>query len=118
MNPTLLLLALLLALPLGAQEKATEKQPDPAADKAAKAMEKHRQGAEKLSEDQDELAADVQRFIDGQANEKIIKLLEETEELMGEATDNLEDARTDGETLAIETEIIEKIYEAAKEKSR
>ena len=37
---------------------------------------------------------------------------------MAQATDRLEDADTDGDTIAMQTEIIEKIYEAAKAKSQ
>ena len=37
---------------------------------------------------------------------------------MGETTDRLEDGNTGGDTIAIQTEIIETIYEAAKEKSK
>jgi hypothetical protein len=37
---------------------------------------------------------------------------------MAETTDRLDEKNTGGETIAIQTEIIEKIYEAAKEKSQ
>ncbi|MBK1790410.1 hypothetical protein [Persicirhabdus sediminis] len=74
--------------------------------------------AYRISRNQDELAADVQELIDEQANEKIIGMLEELEGFMGEATDRLESDITDGDTLAIQTQIIEKIFEAAKEKNK
>jgi len=79
--------------------------------------EKHNDASEKLSYDQDDLAADVQEMIDVETNEKVITLFEKIEDLMGEVTDELEDSNTSGKTIAAETEIIEKIYQAAKEKS-
>jgi len=84
----------------------------------AEAMVEHRDGSAKLADDQDAVSADVQELIDEQTNPKVIKLLSEVETLMAEAIDQLELQKTGGETIAIETEIIEKIYEAAKEKSR
>ena len=72
----------------------------------------------KLSKVQDELSADVQELIELQTNEKVLVLLEEVEELMAGVIDNLEDADTGLKTIGDENEIIEKIFEAAKEKSQ
>lgn len=101
-------------LPLAAQENDT---PPPAEDKAAK-LEKHAVGSQKLATDQDELSADVQELIEEQTADKVIVLLEEVEEIMAEVTYKLDDSETGGETLAAETEIIEKIFEAAKQRQQ
>ena len=71
-----------------------------------------------LSKEQDELSADVQELIEDQTNPKVIQLLEEVEGLMAEVTDNLAEGETGKKTLFNETLIIEKIFEAAKEKSK
>ena len=71
-----------------------------------------------LSKDQDELSADVQELIEEQTNEKVIGLLEQVEELMAGVTDDLSVAETGKGTIYNENEIIEKIFEAAKEKSK
>ena len=49
---------------------------------------------------------------------KVIELLNEVEKIMDEATDQLAAADTGGGTLAAQTEIIEKIHAAAKEKQK
>ncbi len=82
------------------------------------ALKKHSKESKVVANDQDELAADVQDLIQDQTSKKVITLLEEAELLMGEATDLLEAKKTGGNTIAIETEIIEKIYEAAKQKKK
>ncbi len=79
-------------------------------------LKKHAKDATKVAGEQDELSADVQDLVQEQTDPKVIELLNAAEELMGEATELLENKKTDGGTLAIETEIIEKIYEAAKKK--
>lgn len=84
----------------------------------ADANHKHSDGAKKVAGEQDELSADVQDLIQEQTDGNVIKLLEEAEKLMAEATDNLEIRKTGGETIAIETEIIERIFEAAKKKQQ
>jgi hypothetical protein len=84
----------------------------------AKALDTHRDGSEKAAIDQDKQAANASELIDEQTNQKVIELLNQVESLMGETTDRLEDGNTGGDTIAIQTEIIEKIYEAAKEKSQ
>ena len=82
----------------------------------AKAIVEHQEGAEKVSIDQDKQSADTRELIMEQTDPKVISLLKEVEILMGKATDSLEDADTGGDTIAMQTEIIEKIYEAAKQK--
>ena len=79
---------------------------------------KHAQGSEKVAVDQDELSADVQHLVLEQTNQKVIDLLGEVENIMDEATEMLIEHDTGGETIAAQTEVIEKIYEAAKEKNK
>lgn len=81
-------------------------------------LKQHKQDSVILANDQDELAADVQDLIQDQTSKPVITLLEEAEFLMGEAIELLEEKKTGGNTIAIETEIIEKIYEAAKKKQQ
>jgi hypothetical protein len=82
------------------------------------AMERHSAGSEKLADEQDELSADVQQLVIEQTVPKVIELLTEVEGIMDETTDYLVEEDTDGETIAAQTEIIEKIHEAAKEKQK
>lgn len=82
------------------------------------ALKKHSEESKVVAKDQDELSADVQDLIQDQTDKKVIDLLAEAEKLMGEATELLEAKKTGGNTIAIETEIIEKIFEAAKAKSQ
>ena len=88
------------------------------AQEIAEAEKKHEAGAKKLSLEQDDLSADVQDLLDEQTNPEVVKLLSEIEVIMGEATDRLEQTHTDGTTIAVETEVIEKIFEAAKKKQQ
>ncbi|MDB4418997.1 hypothetical protein N9291_00155 [bacterium] len=110
------ILASVLGLGLIAPLAAEEKKPSQA--EKAKAIAEHQKGTDKLSDEQDNLSADVQELIDEQTNTNIIELLSSVEGLMVETIDKLDDRDTGGETIAIQTEIIEKIYEAAKEKSQ
>jgi hypothetical protein len=87
------------------------------ADLGAKIAE-HQDGSRKLSERQDELAADVQQLIIEQTHEKVIELLEGVEEAMDEASGMLLEHDTGGGTIAAETEVIERIFEAAKERQK
>ena len=80
--------------------------------------EKHQQGSEKVAGEQDELSADVQQLALEQTVPKVIELLNEVEGIMDEATDRLLEPDTGGETIAAQTEIIEKIHEAAKERQK
>jgi hypothetical protein len=102
-----LVLLTLPVLALAAEEK----------DLAAKIAE-HQEGSRKLSEQQDELAADVQQLIIEQTQEKVIELLEAVEDAMDEASELLLETNTGGVTIAAETDVIEKIFEAAKEKQK
>jgi hypothetical protein len=98
-------------------KKSGAKNKKPAA-KAEDVLKNHSKESIKTANEQDELSADVQDLIQEQTDPKVVKLLDEAESLMGEATERLEDKKTGGETIAIETEIIEKIYEAAKQKQK
>ncbi|RYD40882.1 MAG: hypothetical protein EOP83_34680 [Verrucomicrobiaceae bacterium] len=106
---TIALIFSLPALVLSAEE--------PDADVGAK-MAEHQEGSNKLSERQDELAADVQQLIIEQTNAKVIELLEGVEDAMDEASGLLLDRNTGGETIAAETDVIERIFEAAKERQK
>lgn len=79
-------------------------------------QKKHAEGSEQLGTEQDELSADVQQLVIEQTNPQVIELLADVEDIMDEATDRLLGADTGGETIAAQTEIIEKIYQAAKQK--
>jgi hypothetical protein len=81
-------------------------------------IQQHREGSEKVAEDQDELSADVQQLTMEETVPQVIKLLEEVEEIMDEATDWLMEPDTGGRTIAAQTEIIEKIHAAAKERQK
>ena len=81
-------------------------------------LAKHREGAAKVADQQDELSADVQQLTIEQTVPQVIELLNQVKEIMGEATDNLAKYDTGGATLAAETEVIEKIHAAAKEKQK
>jgi hypothetical protein len=82
------------------------------------ALAEHREGANKVADKQDELSADVQQLTIEQTVPQVIALLNEVEKIMDEATDQLAAADTGGATLAAQTEIIEKIHAAAKEKQK
>jgi hypothetical protein len=102
-------LFLILALPA----LAVEQEPD-----AESMTEQHSRGAEKLADEQDELSADVQQLVIEQTLAQVIELLTEVEDIMGETTDYLVDRDTGGRTIAAQTEIIEKIHDAAKAKQQ
>lgn len=105
------LLSLLLTLPLTVLPvPAQEEESDPA--------DAHVAGSEKLANAQDELAADVQQLGIEQTVPMVIQLLRECEEIMGDATERLGNADTGGETIAAQTEVIEKILAAAKERQK
>ncbi len=80
--------------------------------------EKHQQRSAKIATAQDELGADLQELIEEQTNEAVISFLEESEEIVAEAASALTDSDTSGKTIAAQTEVIEKIYEAAKSKQQ
>jgi hypothetical protein len=83
---------------------------------AQEQLAKHRDGSTKLADEQDELSADVQQLIIEQTVPQVIELLGQVEDIMDEATDKLAEADTGGETIAAQTEIIEKIHAAAKKR--
>lgn len=76
------------------------------------------ESSEKLAEVQDELSADVMELIESQTVPQVIELLEEVEKIMAEVTDDLLESKTGGETMAAQTEILEKILAAAKKKQQ
>lgn len=78
----------------------------------------HKSGAEKVAEEQDELSADVQQLTIEETVPQVIQLLQEVEHIMDEATDWLMEPDTGGRTIAAQTEIIEKIHAAAKERQK
>lgn len=110
------------AAPAAAEEEQlappTVDYPEPVTGKQQEAAAKHSQGSQKLAIEQDELSADVQDLIEEQTNEKVILLLEQVEEIMGEVVDSLDETETGGQTIAAETEIIEKIFEAAQQRAQ
>lgn len=105
-------------LATGFADPVKEEAKKPTEAEKAEALVKHQEGSEKVSIDQDKQTANAQELIDEQTNPKVIELLSQVETLMSKTTDRLEDANTDGDTIAMQTEIIEKIYEAAKAKSQ
>ena len=81
-------------------------------------LSQHREAASKVANQQDELAADVQQLTLEQTVPQVIALLDEVGKIMDEATDKLADSDTGGVTIAAQTEVIEKIHAAAKEKQK
>jgi hypothetical protein len=79
---------------------------------------KHQQGATKVADEQDELSADVQQLTIEQTIPKVIDLFKAVEGIMDEATDWLAEYDTGGRTLAAQTDVIEKIFEASKERQQ
>jgi hypothetical protein len=77
-------------------------------------LARHTEGSEKLADEQDELSADVQQLVIEQTVQQVIELLTEVEGIMDETTDYLVETDTGGTTIAAQTEIIEKIHQAAK----
>ncbi|MEJ6571743.1 MAG: hypothetical protein QNL39_07135 [Akkermansiaceae bacterium] len=118
----LTLICTALSMPVVLADPASDAQAKAKApvtkEEIAKGIAKHGTGAKKLSTEQDELSADVQDLIDEQTDDEIITLLREIEVVMADATDLLEHKKTDGSTIATETEVIEKIFEAAKKKQQ
>lgn len=115
---TLLCAAFPLASAVADPAEAARKDNAPSAQDVAEKLKKHAEGARRLADAQDELSADVQDLNDEQTDPKLKKLLTELEGIMADATDRLESTKTGGATIAIETEVIEKIFEAAKQKQQ
>lgn len=78
----------------------------------------HKDGSSRVSKMQDELSADVRQLILEQTAEQVIEKFEEADSAMDEATDRLTGHDTGGETMAAQTEVIEKLYEAAKKRQQ
>jgi hypothetical protein len=107
MKPSFLIATLWAIIPVvGAAENPTPEEQ----------LVTHREGSAKVADEQDELSADVQQLVIEQTAPKVIELLGEVENIMDEATDMLSESNTGGDTIAAQTEIIEKIHAAAKEK--
>ena len=75
---------------------------------------KHKETAEKLAVQQDELQADTSDLIMGETNEEVVDLLKKCRHAMNDAVDLLENYNTGGPTLAAQSDVIELIYLAAK----
>ena len=118
LSPLIILCTALAVPPLMATPELGNTNTKQTAQEIAEAEKKHAASATKLSLEQDDLSADVQDLLDEQTNPEVVKLLAEIEVVMGEATDRLEQTHTDGTTIAVETEVIEKIFEAAKKKKQ
>ena len=84
----------------------------------ASILQHHGEKAQLLSLEQDELSADVQDLIDEQTDPEVIKMLREIEMIMADATVGGNHKNTSGATIATETEVIEKSFEAAKKKQQ
>jgi hypothetical protein len=84
----------------------------------AEKEDKHLAQSEELAEEQDQLSADVQQLVIEQTHPKVIELLGSVEDIMDEVVELLAEADTGGKTLAAQTEIIEKIHAAAKERQQ
>lgn len=108
-------LAILSFCALAALAPAAE---EPAKDAPSKeeARAQHKEGSDKVAEDQDELSADVEQLVIEQTVPKVIELLGKVEDIMDEATEKLAKADTGADTIAAQTEIIELIHAAAKER--
>ena len=114
---TLLCLAFPMASAIG-EPKTDKPKPAPTQEEIDSKLKQHKEGSKVLGIEQDELSADVQDLDEEQTDPKVKKLLKEVEAIMADATDRLEDTKTDGTTIAIQTEVIEKIFEAAKKKQQ
>jgi len=103
-----------------ADEPINKKEPstEPIEESVQQALKQHGEKAQSLAIEQDELSADVQDLIDEQTDAEVIGILREIEVIMADATDLLEQKNTGGATIATETEVIEKIFEAAKKKQQ
>ena len=100
--------------PSNKKETGTE----PIEENLQQALKQHGEKAQSLAIEQDELSADVQDLIDEQTDAEVIGMLREIEVIMADATDLLDQKNTGGATIATETEVIEKIFEAAKKKQQ
>lgn len=83
-----------------------------------KVVRTHQEGARQVADRQDELSADVQQLKIEQTVPQVIALFNDVEKIMDEATDQLASGDTSGRTIATQTEVIEMIHAAAKEKQK
>jgi cytochrome c556 len=113
---TLLISLLFTGLPTIAQELKPADNNQPLT--REQLLERVAKSSEELAHSQDELTADVMELVEDQTVPQVIALLEEVEKTMMEVTNKLVESKTGGPTLAAETEIIEKIFEAAKQKKK
>lgn len=113
---------LALVCPMVAEDAQPPAAAPPAATEAEAKSEdpvvKHQTGSTKVADDQDELSADVQQLTLEQTIPKVIKLFQEVEGIMDEATDWLAEYDTGGRTIAAQTDVVEKIFEATKERQK
>ena len=110
-----LLLTTSWQIPLHAQEDAQDKLPENSIEEI---IERISTSSLELAEAQDELSADVMELVEDQTVPQVIELLEAVEKIMAEVTDDLAEEQTGGKTIAAQTEIIEKIFDAAKKKQQ
>lgn len=75
-------------------------------------------GVQETTDQQDELSADLQELIQQETNQKVIEFLSQAEELMSQSTDLLESQTTGQSSIVINNEVIERLYNAAKQKSQ
>lgn len=125
MRPLIVKLSVGLALSLtwaglaiGQQlSRNTEDQSEPAAAGVKLSKEELEEKILKVAREQGELAADLQELIEDQTVEDVIALLELVEDAMDDATERLVRTDTGGEAIAAQTDVIEKIFQAAKKKA-
>jgi hypothetical protein len=86
------------------------------AEEISSTKSEHQIGTNKVAIAQDSLSADVQQLKVEQTQQGVIKLLDQVESIMQDAINQLEKENTGGETIAAQTEVIEKMYQAAKSK--
>jgi hypothetical protein len=79
---------------------------------------RHQKNSEKLASDQDELTANVKQMILEQTAPPVIKLLDQVKDAMNDSSDGLSAHDTGGVTIAAETDVIEKMLDAAKERQK
>ena len=85
---------------------------------AAAAPAEHGKNAEKLSGEQDELAANVKQIILEQTAQQVIQLFNDAKNAMNDSSDGLASHDTGGKTIAAQTDVIERILDAAKERQK
>ncbi len=115
---TLTSLCTALGLAATAAAAAADNPPAAAPAEPEATLQKHRAGSQEVADKQDELSADVQQLTLEQTAPKVIELLDEVEDIMDDAIDWLLEHDTGGRTIAAQTEVIEKIFEAAKQRQQ